>query len=401
MDVNKKLKFRDVLYDNSQLGPYPDHLLKRVGKPTTLAEGPTERRDAAHHALANNFNGTNGKLAQARAPQVTIEYPVARALTEMQHHINSYKEKELPVSPFKAEIPDDPTVLSRHIKSLGYFLGADLVGICKMPDSAYYTNDWNGNEIPTKFKYAIVLLCSKSNRSANASNGFDWIFDSISFQAYQRLAMQTETMASYIRLLGHESEASNMYTYLTLMPELILRAGLGEVSRLGIVVNPFLGANYKSAAVLTNLELTPDEYIDFGLQDFCENCEICAEQCPSGALPKGKNKKAMYNGYETWKIDEKKCAVFDAMNTHGNVCGRCSKMCPWSRKDSSPAVFKDWDGSIEALHRDALARMEEMAANNYVEKEELTGKWWFDLIEDAPGTFKYVVPQTSIKEDIY
>ena len=25
----------------------------------------------------------------------------------------------------------------------------------------------------------------------------------------------------------------------------------------------------------------------------------------------------MYNGYETWKIDEKRCAVYDAMNREG------------------------------------------------------------------------------------
>ncbi len=397
---NRKLKSREILYDDSQLGPYPDHLLKRVDEPTSKIIGEVMQRDPRKHALSNNMSGVYGPKAQERAPQMTIEYPVGKALSRVLQHINSIREKRNAPSPYKAPIPDDPRVLSRHVKSLGYFLGADLVGICEMPKSAYYTNDlFTGEEIDTHYKYAIVLLCGKNTRTTNASNGYDWIFDSCSFQAYQRLAVQTEDMAYYLRTLGFDSEASNMWNYLTLMPELVLRAGLGEISRLGIVLNPFLGANFKAAAVLTDMPLEPDKYIDFGLQEFCGSCDICATQCPSGAIPSGD--KVIYNGYETWKIDEKKCAVFDVMNAQGNVCGRCAKVCPWSRKDNSPNVFKDWDGSIESLHKDAKRRAAELKAKGFVEEEELTRKWWFDLVEESGDTDKYDIPKTSIKKGIY
>ena len=29
----ERLKYHDILYNDAQLGPYPDHLLKRVDKP--------------------------------------------------------------------------------------------------------------------------------------------------------------------------------------------------------------------------------------------------------------------------------------------------------------------------------------------------------------------------------
>jgi ferredoxin len=75
-----------------------------------------------------------------------------------------------------------------------------------------------------------------------------------------------------------------MNSYSTLMPQIVLDAGMGEVSRMGIFLNPFLGCNCKYAAVLTNLELETDGYVDFGLQKYCGKCTICADQCPSESI---------------------------------------------------------------------------------------------------------------------
>lgn len=36
--------------------------------------------------------------------------------------------------------------------------------------------------------------------------------------------------------------------------------------------------------------------VDFGLQRFCEACNKCARECPSGAITAGP--KRMFNGYE-------------------------------------------------------------------------------------------------------
>ena len=134
-------------------------------------------------------------------------------------------------------------------------------------------------------------------------------------------------MANYMRRLGFEAEASNMNRYMTLMPQIVLDAGLGEVSRMGIILNPFLGANFKAACVLTNMELEIDGYIDFGLQEYCSKCTLCAQQCPSGAIARGP--KTLYNGYYTWKLNSKACSDFDVLNKEGCVCGRCTKVCPW------------------------------------------------------------------------
>jgi reductive dehalogenase len=386
--MDYRLKFRDILYNDEQLGPYPEHKLKRVNKPTNRIFGQIKRRDPREHALSLTHRGDYGPEVQREASRMTIREPLGATFINVQDHINTIKRN--PVAPAKAPLPENHRAVSRHIKSLGYFLGADLIGICELPQSAVYTHDMNGIRIEAPYKYAIVLACSKSMPTVNASNGYDWIFDPVSFQTYQRLACHTETMANYIRRLGYEAEASNMHNYLTLMPQLVLMAGLGEVSRTGIILNPFIGLNYKTAAVLTNLPMEIDKPVDFGLQEYCRNCSICADQCPVKAIPYGD--KVEYNGYETWKLDEKKCASFAVLNKYGNICGRCAKVCPWNRPNSTPKDFENWDGSIESLYSDVNRQSEEIKRHGFVHDTERTQKWWFDF-EEVDN--ELVIPQTT------
>ena len=189
-------------------------------------------------------------------------------------------------------------------------------------------------------------------------------------------------LGRYLRRLGFEAEASNMNRYRTLMPQVVLDAGLGEVSRMGIILNPFFGCNFKAACVLTNMPLQIDGYIDFGLQDYCGNCALCAEQCPARAITRGP--KTLYNGYYTWKLNSKACSDFDVLNKEGCVCGRCTKVCPWNRPDLGPADFAQWDGSLEWLHKTVDDQAERNRANGFVDPRERTDKWWFRL-EDRDG----------------
>jgi hypothetical protein len=49
-------------------------------------------------------------------------------MTGFHAHLANYELP--PVAEEKAPLPDDPHILTRHIKSLAYFLGADMVGVC-------------------------------------------------------------------------------------------------------------------------------------------------------------------------------------------------------------------------------------------------------------------------------
>ena len=376
---DNRIKYRDILYNNDQLGPFPMHLLKRVDNPTNRITGPIERRDMRENVFSRSHSGEFGEEIQREFERMTVRYPVGAALVDLQDHINRYKDHRNEVASHKAPIPDDPRVRSRHLKSMGYFLGADIMGIGRLPQSAVYSHDMKGNPIEAPYDYAIVFVVRKSDRTICASNGWDQIIDPASFQAYQRVALQSEVLANYIRRLGYDAVPSNNFNYLTLMPQVLLEAGIGEVSRMGIVLNPFLGTNFKSACVLTNMEMELDGYVDFGLQKYCSTCKICAEQCPAGAVSSGD--QILYNGYYTWKLDSRACSDFDVLNKEGCVCGRCTKVCPWHRPKSEPRDFENWDGNLKDLHKGVNEQRKLVIENNYVDPSENTDKWWFELDE--------------------
>ena len=121
---------------------------------------------------------------------------------------------------------------------------------------------------------------------------------------------------------------------------LVLLTGLGEQSRIGeSAVNPFLGPRFKTVVLTTDMPLTVDRPIDFGLQQFCTKCVKCARECVSQAIPFGD--KVMFNGYETWKPDSERCTLARIGNARGSACGRCIKVCPLT-KDVT------WDGPLLA-----------------------------------------------------
>ena len=373
------MKYREILTGDRPLGKYPLHLLKRVDSPTNVYKGEIQRRGPDETAFARAERGEYGEDIVERSKAFHGREPILAAFAALQKHIAGFTLT--PVADEKAPIPGDPHILARHIKSLGYFTGADMVGICKLPQSALYLHTEDRDPIECSLKYAIVLLNVKHTDTIRSSYGREWIDDPTSFAVYQRCACQAQSIAGYIRRLGWPAESSIIEKYLTLMPQLVIEAGLGEGSRMGIALNPFVGSTFKVSAVLTDLPLETDKPIDFGLQDYCANCKICAEQCATGAISFGE--KELYNGYETWPLKYRNCVTGVMTNTYGNICQRCAKVCPWNRPDNKPEDFRAWDGDPEFLLGSVNRQADRLRKNGFREPEEYTDKWWFPLSYSA------------------
>ncbi|MEM7320319.1 MAG: 2Fe-2S iron-sulfur cluster-binding protein, partial [Pseudomonadota bacterium] len=159
---------------------------------------------------------------------------------------------------------------------------------------------------------------------------------------------------------------------------------LGEVSRIGeVILNPFLGPRLKSGVVTTNMPMAHDKPIDFGLQAFCEACNKCARECPSGAITAGP--KLMFNGYEIWKSDSQKCATYRITTPGGAMCGRCMKTCPWNLE----GLFAERPFRWAAMHipqaAPMLARLDDKLGNGGLND---TKKWWWDLELTEDGGYR-------------
>jgi len=364
------MHYRSILTGDSPQGSYPLHLLRRTEIPTTAYSDATQRRTRRAE-----------KKDTENKPFYVGSEPMLSSFAEFQHYIAGFKLP--PVASTRAPLPDNPHIMARHIKAFAYFTGADMVGICKLPPSTVFTDNEQKERIECNLKYAIILLNVKHRPTVAASYGREWIDDPTSFVTYQKCACQAQTLTGYIRRLGWPSESSIFDKYITMMPRLVIDAGLGEASRTGIALNPFVGSSFKVSAVLTDLPMEIDMPIDFGLQSYCARCRICAEQCPMQAISYGD--KEIYNGYETWPLKRENCLTGIHTNKIGNICERCTKICPWNRPDSGPEEFKGWDGDSAYLHRLADARAEELKKNAYRDPQEYTDKWWLPLAESELG----------------
>jgi reductive dehalogenase len=370
-------KSSNILSDQRPLGPLPVGRLKSVDQPTTRVTNTGQRIDLRDIAYGLAARGEYGPAVQ-KGVQKSLpgKYPLSATLKDVIDHISLMEGT--PVAPQKAPIPQEPEILTRHIKTAGYFLKADLMGACRVPESAYYSHDKQGNPIEPRYKNAIIIVMRKDLHAVRASTGRDWMGDPISFQAYQHLGMVAETLANYIRRLGWEASPqygpSFVDRYIVQLPPLLLAAGIGEVSRAGIILNPFLGLGYKAAAVLTDMPILPDKPIDFGLQSFCQNCKICAENCPSQAISTGD--KVMYNGYETWKLDTRRCASFNFTNHNGTMCNRCVKSCPWSHPTTSLHNLVRTMVMHSRIAQKIAIRADYLLKPGMDHPDE---KWWFDM----------------------
>jgi epoxyqueuosine reductase QueG len=103
-----------------------------------------------------------------------------------------------------------------------------------------------------------------------------------------------------------------------------LACGFGELGKHGSIIHRDLGASFRLASVLTDVDLLPDAPDAFGADDFCTRCRVCEQACPPRAIAPGKQ---LVRGERKWYVDFDRCLPY--FNEHGG-CGICIAVCPWS-----------------------------------------------------------------------
>ena len=133
-------------------------------------------------------------------------------------------------------------------------------------------------------------------------------------------------VARYINLLGYEARAHVDGNYKVMCPPIAVDAGLGEIGRMGLLISPKYGPRIRLAVVTTDLPLTHDEPIHFGVQHFCEICKKCATCCPSQSVDTGAKRNIL--GAEKWQTDRDSCYEF--WRQRSSDCAICMRVCPYS-----------------------------------------------------------------------
>jgi reductive dehalogenase len=365
----------------SYLSAYPMETVRRVDRPTTLIiddEVPRVPKRAAFFQRA--LHGDLGDKAKKERMRFAFKTPFSFGLTQPIRAMVPLQDGDVAAPP--AGRSDDPAANSRAIKSLSYFLGADLTGICEIPRYAWFSHKENGAEIPPYHRFAIVMLIDQGYDTMEGASGDDWISGAQSMRGYLRGAEIAGVMGEFLRSQGYPSRSQTNADSDVLHIPLILWAGLGELSRIGeLVLNPFVGPRFKSVVLTTDMPLEPDKPIDFGLQTFCGNCLKCARECPCDAIPFGD--KVMFNGYEMWKPDVERCTRYRVTNPKGAACGRCMKTCPINKVvDADGALLTraaSWLGVnamwLKPLMVPIATFMDDWLGNG---RRNQAKKWWLD-----------------------
>ncbi len=234
-----------------------------------------------------------------------------------------------------------PAHATKLIKRMAHIFGAPVVGICKFDERFMFRDfmrgmpnhgaDW-GDKVPSHWKSIIVFGTPMNWDTIYASIGY-----STSMDGYFKTRCVAGLMETFIQRLGHPARAQFPGLGFEVMAApYVMLSGLAEYSRAGLVMVPELGSNFRTGAVITDIEFEYDKPIDINMGKFCKKCKICAETCPSGAITFDDEPTKVVRGFKRWVLDEEKChQMWVAGSTsNGNGCRVCIAVCPYTRKNT-------------------------------------------------------------------
>lgn len=272
----------------------------------------------------------------------------------------------LPLSLFKQDVPfpgmfkkyprqhqfDTSDDAAYAIKKAAKLFGADLVGVAPFEERWLYNSevylpmDPTGMPIPEHvnpfrkveldFKPKSVIVLGFEMDYETYKTQPSAIGAAATSMGYTNMMETSLRLAFMIRRLGYNSlHAGNA---VGVSVPLAIQAGLGEASRMGLLITEEYGPRVRIAKVYTDLDITKDKPKTFGVKKFCETCLKCADACPSQAISHAKRTTDPENkpqnecngrGIDKWYNDHQKCLSFWGENW--GECAVCISVCPYNK----------------------------------------------------------------------
>jgi reductive dehalogenase len=288
--------------------------------------------------------------------RTVVDYAVNFGANTMNHILGEYgfpnhnflKWESLfipqPLTMRPVEMPPDQ--LTALVKSISEQYGADIVGIAELDEKWVYSHEMvkpfvideeTGTPretdeafiIPKSVNNAIVMAVAMNQKMIEKSPEVA-AGTAVNF-GYSRMGILAVSMAEFIRALGYQAIPCMNDTAMSV--PLAIDAGLGELGRHGLLITPEFGSNVRLCKVLTDMPLIPDQPIDMGITQFCEQCMLCAVHCPADAISKGKRSfdgvcQNNNPGVKKWQVKSSDCLRFWQQN--GVDCANCIAVCPFT-----------------------------------------------------------------------
>lgn len=309
------------------------------------------KRNPEKQSIDEEFRAMPDMGGKGTATYDPLISPLVNACFEFLGDIKHLSEKTAKTSATDGKI--DSRSMTARIKGIAQFFRADLVGITRMHKTYYYSHRGRepqtyGEEIDNFHKYGIVFALEMDKSMIFRAPQLP---EAITVsKGYIDAAVIGMVLAYYIRELGFEARNHMDGNYLVVAPLLARDAGLGEIGRNGLLITPQFGPRVRLGVVTTNLPLDTDRPTDFGIAQFCRDCEKCVKTCPGKAIPSGP--PGEIDGAKRWKINAEEC--YRKWRALGTDCGICLAACPFS--DDIPKSLVDQIKDSETARKEILVR---------------------------------------------
>ena len=229
-----------------------------------------------------------------------------------------------PVNPERTEVTD-PERAAAEIKALAREMGADAVGVAEYDRRFAFTQ---AGEPTHAFVVVFAIAMSYDDMADIGPRSQDEVH-----RVYHRLDDIGVRLAHQLAACGYGAAMQPNEGDVPL-PALAYLAGLGELGKHGSLISPELGSSFRLGAVTTEMPLKPDGPQDYGIDEVCANCGVCARFCPGDAI---KPDKRTVNGIERWHVDTPACEPY-FHKLYG--CKICLMVCPLNSRGRFGADFK-------------------------------------------------------------
>ena len=191
-----------------------------------------------------------------------------------------------------------------------------------------------------KFDHAICLAYEQDYVQTQSGPGMD--ADRARFEAYEAQQERCLELADYIRSRGYRAQVHDGSDCSGPYIPLFVAAGLGQLGANGQLLSPHFGSRSRLMLVTTDAPVTYDRPQDYGIEKFCQKCQVCVGRCPGRALTRD---KVWWRGVRKNKVIYERCRPL-MVTYHG--CAVCMIVCPIQRYGMKP-VMEHYVGTGEVL----------------------------------------------------
>ena len=181
-----------------------------------------------------------------------------------------------------------------------------------------------------KYEHAICLAMEQDYAQTQTIPSLEAEY--AHFGTYEVEGAAALKLAEYIRSLGYHAQIHSPNDNSAPFIPMFVAAGLGQLGANGQLLSPHFGSRSRLMVVTTDAPVTYDEPVDYGINKFCQTCQVCVNRCPGRALTRD---KVWYRGVEKNKLIYDRCRPVMARY---EGCAVCVKVCPIQRYGMKPVM---------------------------------------------------------------